>query len=50
MQAEQVRAAGQHVGLAPLRAEQSDGFLNACGIGIFEGLHYAFLPSRASST
>ena len=50
MQAEQVRAAGQHIGLAPPRAQQRDGFLNGCRIGIFEGLHYAFLPSSASST
>jgi hypothetical protein len=49
-QADQVRAAGQHVGLAPGGRQQAGGFLQARRIRVFEGLHYAFLPSSASST
>ena len=30
--------------------EQAQGFLHGRRIGIFEGLHYAFLPSSAAST
>ena len=49
-QADQVGAAGQHVGLAPGSRQQRGGFLEARWIRVFEGLHYAFLPSSASST
>ena len=49
-QAEEVRAAGQHIGLAPLGGEQPHRFLNGCRIGVFKGLHYAFLPSSVLST
>ena len=49
-EAEEVRAAGQHVGLSPAGGEQAHGFLNGRRIGKFEGLHYAFLPSSAAST
>src|SRR5205085_1177843 len=47
---QKVGAPGQDVGLSPLGGEQSHRFLNGGRIGVFEGLHYAFLPSSVLST
>src|ERR1017187_10643357 len=49
-EAEEIGAAGQHVGFSPLGGEQRDGLLDGRGIGVCEGLHQAFLPSSALST
>ena len=49
-QADEIGAAGENVRLAPARAEQTHRLLYCSWIGVFEGLHYAFLLSRAAST
>ena len=50
-QAEQIRAAGQHIHFAPACcAEHPDRLLDGSRVGIFEVLHYAFLLSSAAST
>src|ERR1035438_606874 len=51
-EAQEVCAAGQDIRMSPLRRQQPEGLLERCGIGVFEGLHYAFLPSipKAAST
>src|SRR5262249_32603801 len=49
-EADEIGASGEDIGLTPTGPEQTGRLLHCAWIRVFEGLHYAFLLSRAAST